>query len=274
MTLSLLNPKSRACLRPIPAPAYHQRSGCRHSLPMERVVVPPSLAKSLPCVIFPALVLCGVVGACRLDLAYEHFKEKPHLFQFVPNEKHVLTYSRHFLYGIVFKTPQPIGPYDTLTFSAPRVKEANKLLKTISQDGERRKVDGVPVLGAQNLDSAVATTDGIKWYTLYFFDENMLDNILEDYVDKHFHALTQTRHMQRQPEVIEEIGDTMWEPLEVQDVLDEVGHPAIPLSDISKAAEIQLLYVVDKALLGNRWLRKVTGIQPKFPSMVDSFERR
>ncbi|KAJ9139829.1 hypothetical protein P3X46_030527 [Hevea brasiliensis] len=83
----------------------------------------------------------GVVGACRLDLAYEHFKEKPHLFQFVPNEK-------------------------------------------------------------------------------------------------------------------------------------QMGHPGIPLSVISKAAEIQLLYAVDRVLLGNRWLRKATGIQPKFPYMVDSFEKR
>jgi len=57
-------------------------------------------------------------------------------------------------------------------------------------------------------------------------------------------------------------------------VLDEMGHPAIPLSVISKAAEIQLLYAVDKVLLGNRWLRKATGIQPKFPYLVDSFERR
>ena len=57
-------------------------------------------------------------------------------------------------------------------------------------------------------------------------------------------------------------------------MLDEMGHPAIPLSVISKAAEIQLLYAVDKVLLGNRWLRKVTGIQPKFPYLVDSFERR
>ncbi|GMJ13589.1 hypothetical protein like AT5G62650 [Hibiscus trionum] len=193
----------------------------------------------------------GVVGACRLDLAYERFKEKPHLFQFVPNEK--------------------------------QVKAANKLLKTIPQNGEWRKVDGVPVFGAQNLNSAVATTDGIKWYTPYFFDKNMLDNILEESVDKHFHALIQTRHMQRRrdviddnfaAEVIEEIGDSMWEPPEVQEVLDEVGHPAIPLSVISKAAEIQLLYAVDKVLLGNRWLRKATGIQPKFPYMVDSFERR
>lgn len=62
--------------------------------------------------------------------------------------------------------------------------------------------------------------------------------------------------------------------LQVQEVLDEIGHPAIPLSVISKAAEIQLLHVVDKVVLGNRWLRKATGIQPKFPYVEDSFERR
>ena len=57
-------------------------------------------------------------------------------------------------------------------------------------------------------------------------------------------------------------------------MLEEVGHPAIPLSVISKAAEMQLLYAVDRVMLGNRWLRKATGIQPKFPYMVDSFEER
>lgn len=62
--------------------------------------------------------------------------------------------------------------------------------------------------------------------------------------------------------------------LQVQEVLDEMGHSSIPLSIISKAAEIQLLDVVDKVLLGNKWLRKATGIQPKFPYMVDSFEER
>ena len=49
-----------------------------------------------------------------------------------------------------------------------QVKAANKLLKTIPQNGERRKVDGVPVFGAQNLDIAIATTDGIKWCVLQF----------------------------------------------------------------------------------------------------------
>ncbi|KAI3903830.1 hypothetical protein MKW92_036277 [Papaver armeniacum] len=56
--------------------------------------------------------------------------------------------------------------------------------------------------------------------------------------------------------------------------MDEMGQPTIPLSVISKVAELQLHHAVDKVMLGNRWLRKATGIQPKFPYMVDSFERR
>ncbi|GMH18374.1 hypothetical protein Nepgr_020215 [Nepenthes gracilis] len=192
----------------------------------------------------------GVVGACRLDLAYEHFKEKPHLFQFVPNEK--------------------------------QVKAAKKLLKKVPTGG-KRTIDGVPVFSAQNLDIAIATTDGIKWYTPYFFDKNILDNILEESVDQHFHSLIQSRRLHRRrdviddnltAEVIEESGDNIWEPSEVQELMDEMGSPGIPLSVISKAAEMQLLYAVDKLLLGNRWLRKATGIQPKFPYMVDSFEKR
>lgn len=61
-------------------------------------------------------------------------------------------------------------------------------------------------------------------YTPYFFDKNMLDNILEEAVDQHFHTLIQTRHMQRRrdvvddnlaAEVIEEMGDSLGEPPEV-----------------------------------------------------------
>ncbi|ONK67018.1 uncharacterized protein A4U43_C06F14680 [Asparagus officinalis] len=193
----------------------------------------------------------GMVGACRLDVAYRHFKEEPHMFQFVPNEK--------------------------------QVKEANRLLKEIPTKGRRRKVEGVPVFTAQNLNIAIATNDGIKWYTPYFFDKNLLDNILEASVDQHFHSLIQTRHSRRRrdviddsltAEVVEENLDSLFEPDEVQEVLDELGHTGIPLSVISKAAEIQLLDVADKVLLGNRWLRKATGIQPKFPYLVDSFENR
>ncbi|KAA0042591.1 hypothetical protein IC582_022552 [Cucumis melo] len=193
----------------------------------------------------------AVVGVCRLDLAYEHFKEKPDLFQFIPNEK--------------------------------QVQAANKLLKGLPQNGGSKKIDGVPVFSAQNLDIAIATTDGVKWYTPYFFDKNMLDKVLEESVDQHFHGLIQTRRLQRRreivddnaaAEVLEEMGDSLLEPPEVQEVMDEMGNPGIPLSVISKVAEMQLLYTVDKVILGNRWLRKAVGIQPKFPYMVDSFERR
>lgn len=192
----------------------------------------------------------GVVGACRLDLAYEHFKEKPHNFQFVPNSK--------------------------------QVKAASKLLKG-KKNSSGGRIDGVPVFSAQNLDIAIATPEGIKWYTPYFFDKNILDNILEESVDQHFHSLIQSRHVQRRgdviddnfaAEIIEETADSIWEPGEVQELMDEMGQPGIPLSVLSKAAELQLSYAVDKMLLGNRWLRKATGIQPKFPYMVDSFERR
>lgn len=61
-------------------------------------------------------------------------------------------------------------------------------------------------------------------YTPYFFDKKILDNILEESVDQHFHSLIQTRHMQRRRDVIddnwaadmiEEMGDSVFEPPEV-----------------------------------------------------------
>ncbi|KAJ4765680.1 Alpha-mannosidase 2 [Rhynchospora pubera] len=193
----------------------------------------------------------GMVGACRLDVAYENFREKPQMFRFVPNEK--------------------------------QVKAAKKLLKAVPHRGRRRKLHGVPVFTAQNLNIAIATNDGIRWYTPYFFDKSLLDNILEASIDQHFHTMIQNRHVQRRRDVIddsitadimEESGDSLFEPPEIQELMDEMGHSGIPLSVLSKAAELELLDVVDKVLLGNKWLRKATGIQPKFPYVVESFEER
>jgi hypothetical protein len=65
---------------------------------------------------------------------------------------------------------------------------------------------------------------GLNRYTPYFFDKNMLDNILEEAVDQHFHTLIQTRRIQRRrdvvddnlaAEVVEEIADSLGEPPEV-----------------------------------------------------------
>lgn len=44
-----------------------------------------------------------------------------------------------------------------------QVKEANKLLKVLPQNDGKKKVEGVPVFSAQNMDIAIATKDGIKW---------------------------------------------------------------------------------------------------------------
>ncbi|TVU22960.1 hypothetical protein EJB05_32683, partial [Eragrostis curvula] len=200
----------------------------------------------------------GMVGACRLDVAYGHFKvgydllkDKPHMFQFVPNEK--------------------------------QVKAANKLLKSLPQRGRRKRLGGVPVFSAQNINIAVATNDGIRWYTPYFFDKTLLDNILEASMDQHFHSIMQNRHTQRRrdivddsitSEIIEETADSLLEPPEVQELMNEIGPAGIPFSVVTKAAEIQFLDVVDKVLLGNKWLRKAAGIQPQFPYVVDSFEER
>lgn len=61
-------------------------------------------------------------------------------------------------------------------------------------------------------------------YTPYFFDKNILDNILEESVDQHFNSLIQSRHVQRRgdvvddnfaAEIIEESADSIWEPGEV-----------------------------------------------------------
>ncbi|CAN0902864.1 hypothetical protein LINGRAHAP2_LOCUS22239 [Linum grandiflorum] len=180
-----------------------------------------------------------------------NFLEKPHLFQFVPNKG--------------------------------QVKAAKQLLKTMPESDGKTTVDGVPIFSAHNLDIAIATSDGIKWYTPYFFNKSMLDGIIEDSVDQHFDTLIQTRHMQRRRDVVddnfaedvmEEMADSLMDPPEVDEMMDEMGNVGIPLSVISKAAEMELLYAVDKVLLGNRWLRKATGIQPRFPYVVDSFERR
>ncbi|KAJ3694578.1 hypothetical protein LUZ60_010058 [Juncus effusus] len=198
-------------------------------------------------------VPAGMVGACRLDIAYEHFREKPHLFQFVPNEK--------------------------------QVKAANKLLKSInqSQKSRRRKVNGVPVFAAQNLNIAMATNDGIRWYRPYFFDKSMLDKILEASVDQHFDTMIHMRHALRRgdftddsfsSEIVEEFAESLFEPPEVQELMDEMGQSGIPLSVLSKAAEIEICDFADKILLGNKWVRKALLLQPKFPYLVDSFEER
>lgn len=60
-----------------------------------------------------------------------------------------------------------------------KVKAANKLLKTMMPHGGGcRRVDGVPVFSAQNLDIAIATSDGIKWYILKAISRTALNGVI------------------------------------------------------------------------------------------------
>ncbi|KAH9309250.1 hypothetical protein KI387_037161, partial [Taxus chinensis] len=192
----------------------------------------------------------GLVGACRLDVAYKHFKDRPHMFQFIPNEK--------------------------------QVKEANKLLREKSGKRGGKQLKGVPVFTARNLSIAIASTNGIRWFTPYFFNKQLLDDILEASVDQHFESLIQNRYIERRRElidddypadIIDEYFESSFEPPEVEELLEEIGQAGISLTSvISKISEVYLYDVADRLILGNRWIRKATRIQPKFPFMVDSFE--
>ncbi|GAB2227658.1 hypothetical protein Droror1_Dr00009485 [Drosera rotundifolia] len=194
----------------------------------------------------------GIVGACSLNIAYRYFKEQSHShhFQFVANKK--------------------------------QVKAANKLLKELPIGEASKTIDGVPVFSAQNLDVIIASRNGINRYTPFFFNKEELDSILEESADRHFHSMIEFRHSQRIQEVrddglpveaIEESGDDIWEHTEVDELLDAI-EPGVLFSAVSKIFQMQIMHAVDKVLLGNRWLRKATGIQPKFPYVVDSFEKR
>lgn len=39
-------------------------------------------------------------------------------------------------------------------------------MKILPQNDGKKKVEGVPVFSAQNMDIAIATKDGIKWWVM------------------------------------------------------------------------------------------------------------
>lgn len=97
-------------------------------------------------------------------------QEKPHMFQFVPNEKQVTCSLQNVSYLTIKK--KCILWYLLILYIdlfLIQVKEANKLLKKISRNNRKRRVEGVPVFTAQNLNIAIATVDGIKWYAAVLF---------------------------------------------------------------------------------------------------------
>lgn len=75
----------------------------------------------------------------------------------------------------------------------PQVKAANKLLKTIPQSDGRRRIDGVPVFSAQNLDIAIATADGIKWCVLCCIKQTRLTITVSGLYKTFFYSETQLK---------------------------------------------------------------------------------
>ncbi|KAI7731273.1 hypothetical protein M8C21_002549, partial [Ambrosia artemisiifolia] len=67
-------------------------------------------------------------------------------------------------------------------------------------------------------------------------------------------------------DLLDDNTDNVWEPPQITTtckILSIAGSGGYGMDEIDK-----ILYTVDKVLLGNRWLRKATGIQPKFPYVV------
>eukprot|EP00850_Spirogloea_muscicola_P005240 SM000023S07696 [mRNA] locus=s23:1003838:1017893:+ [translate_table: standard] len=223
----------------------------------------------------PELASSSVRG-CPLEAAYQSFKRNPRIFKFVANDS--------------------------------QVKVARGLLHKEGGRAAARAFMGVPVFTAQDLTIAVHTSAGIKWsasqgplccfscradsaarFRPYFFDARQLNSLVGDSVDHYYEAVRQARAVQRRRQLADadatssaeadDDADGLVDPPELHDLMEEMGQhsggvlPPVE-SVLAKAAECRLADCVDNVLLGRRWARRLTGLQPSFSVLVDSFERR
>ncbi|OAE22220.1 hypothetical protein AXG93_412s1090 [Marchantia polymorpha subsp. ruderalis] len=165
-----------------------------------------------------------------------------------------------------------------------QVKVAKKLLRDDQGRTAARMFRGVPVFTARNLTIAMSTPSGVRWFTPYFFDKQHLDKLIGHSVDHYYHMLIHARRMQRHSQIADDMSgdqpeddpDGLMDPPEVQEFMEEMGQGGNPIFDsvLLKAAEVQFHDMVDNVILGNRLSRQLAGLQPSFPVLVDSFERR
>eukprot|EP00850_Spirogloea_muscicola_P000016 SM000001S04418 [mRNA] locus=s1:71854:82695:- [translate_table: standard] len=238
----------------------------------------------------PELASSSVRG-CPLEAAYQSFKRNPRIFKFVANDSPVQTRPAHAV-----------------------VKVARGLLHKEGGRAAARAFIGVPVFTAQDMTIAVHTSVGIKWsatqgpsiaacsikqecaalqyltaFRPYFFDSRQLNSLVGDSVDHYYEAVRQARAVQRRRQLADadatssaeadDDADGLVDPPELHDLMEEMGQhsggvlPPVE-SVLAKAAECRLADCVDNVLLGRRWARRLTGLQPSFSVLVDSFERR
>lgn len=198
----------------------------------------------------------SAVGSCPLDTAYKYFKSKQGMFKFVADRE--------------------------------QVKVAKNLVRKERGERAAKRFKGIPVFTARNLTIAMSTAQGVRWFRPYFFNKGQLDSLIGHSVDHYYHMLIHARRAQRHSQIAESSGDSfgggepmedeldgLVDPPEVQELMDELGQGGGGMEFVVlKVLEAQMLDLTDRVLLGHPWGRRLIGLQPRFPVIVDSFERR
>lgn len=198
----------------------------------------------------------STVGPCSLDAAYKYYKSKQDMFKFMADHR--------------------------------QVKIAKQLVRRERGDKAAKRLKGVPVFTARNLTIAMSTPQGVRWFRPYFFNKKQLDNLIGHSVDHYYEMLISARRAQRHSQMAENSGDSLagggepmedeldglMDPPEVQELMEELGQGGGGMEFVGlKVLEAQVMDLADRVLLGHQWSRRMIHLQPRFPVIVDSFER-
>lgn len=197
----------------------------------------------------------SAVGPCSLDAAYKYYKSKEGMFKFIADQR--------------------------------QVKVAKELVRRERGDKAANKLKGVPVFTARNLTIALSTPQGVRWFRPYFFNKKQLDSLIGHSVDHYYEMLISARRAQRYSQIAENNGDAfaggesmddeldgLMDPPEVQELMEELGQGGGGMEFVGlKVLEAQFMDLADRVLLGHQWSRRMIHLQPRFPVIVDSFER-
>lgn len=198
----------------------------------------------------------STVGPCSLDAAYKYYKSKQDMFKFMADHR--------------------------------QVRIAKDLVRRERGDKAAKRLKGVPVFTARNLTIAMSTPQGVRWFRPYFFNKKQLDNLIGYSVDHYYEMLISARRAQRHSQIAENSGgdsfaggepmedelDGLMDPPEVQELMEELGQGGGGVEFVGlKVLEAQVMDLADRVLLGHQWSRRMIHLQPRFPVIVDSFER-
>ncbi|XP_024515228.1 uncharacterized protein LOC9653169 isoform X2 [Selaginella moellendorffii] len=189
------------------------------------------------------------IGSVPLHLAYKFFKERPSLFSFIPSKK--------------------------------QVDLAKTIIKKEQGGKAAQQFQGVPVFTSHCLSILVVGPSGARWFRPHFFKKEELDGVIRSSMEHHYQSLIRNRRARRHNQVSDFPSDMaeddleMLESQDIQDFVEDMDEWSSVLESImAKAAQMYFQDTLDRAIFGNKWCRMLAGIQPSFPILVDSFERR